>query len=34
MMPYDMEDNNLVMVASLVLRGLDDLGKSSGGNLK
>ena len=34
-MPCDMEDNNnLLMVASLMLRGFDDLGNSSGRNLK
>ena len=35
MIPYDIEDNNdLLMAACRMLRGFDDLGKSSGGSLK
>lgn len=29
MIPYDMEDDNLLMVANLVLHEFDDLGNSS-----
>ena len=35
MIAYDMEDNDdLLMAACRMLRGFDDVGKSSGGNLK
>ena len=34
LIPYDMGEINLLMVVRVVLRGFDDLGKSTGRNLK